>query len=161
MEKARQAKLPKSPVIEALQKADAEFGVIRHGKAVYSADEIAKARKRPASTIVKCILLTDGVSHVVACISGDRRVDAPKVREMLGTGKLEFSDEKDIKKMTGMPPGTTSPIGMKEELPVVIDKKLADRARVSISSGDPKFGIELKSADLAKLSRAKVANISK
>ena len=161
MEKARQVKLPRSPVIEALQKADVEFGIIRHGKAVYSAEDIAKARKRPVASIVKCILLTDGISHVVACISGDRKVDAPKVRETFGTGKLEFADEKDIKKLTGTPPGTISPIGMKTELPVVIDKKLAEKAKVSISSGDPKFGIELRGSDLVKLSRAKIANISK
>ncbi len=161
MEKERQARLPKSPVVDALQELGAEFGIIRHGKAVYSAEDIAKARKRPISSVVKCILLTDGVSHVMACISGDRRVDCPKVREVFGTGKLEFADEKDIRKLTGMPPGTTGPIGMKEELPVVVDRKLAARAKVSISSGDPKFGIELKGADLVKLGRAKVADISK
>jgi Cys-tRNA(Pro) deacylase len=159
--KAKPMKMPASIVIKALQKAKVPFEVLWHKKAAWTSDEIAKERKRPVASIVKCLVLTDGTDYVVACLPGNMRVDTPKVREVLGTGKLEFAHEKILKKLTGMAPGTSSPIGMKTELPVIVDKGLAKRAKVSISSGNPKFGLELSGKDLVKLSKAKVAAISK
>ena len=159
--KAKPMKMPASIVIKALQKAKVPFEVLWHKKAAWTSDEIAKERKRPVASIVKCLVLTDGTDYVVACLPGNMRVDTPKVREVLGTGKLEFAHEKVLKKLTGMAPGTSSPIGMKTELPVIVDKGLAKRAKVSISSGNPKFGLELSGKDLVKLSKAKVAAISK
>ena len=158
---AKPVKMPASPVIKALQKAKVPFEVLWHKKAAWTSDEIAKERKRHVASIVKCLVLTDGTDYVVACLPGNMRVDTPKVREVLGTGKLEFAHENILKKLTGMAPGTSSPIGMKTELPVIVDKALAKRAKVSISSGNPKFGLELSGKDLVKLSKAKVAAISK
>jgi Cys-tRNA(Pro) deacylase len=158
---AKPMKMPVSLVIKVLQEAKVPFEVLWHKKAAWTSDEIAKERKRPVASIVKCLVLTDGTDYVVACLPGNMRVDTPKVREVLGTGKLEFAHEKMLKKLTGMAPGTSSPIGMKTELPVIVDKGLAKRAKVSISGGNPKFGLELSGKDLVKLSKAKVAAISK
>ncbi|MFH0830235.1 MAG: YbaK/EbsC family protein [Candidatus Aenigmatarchaeota archaeon] len=154
-------KVPKSPVLAALQKAGIQFEVLHHGKDAYTCEDAARLRNRPLNTLVKSLILTDGVSFVMACVPGDMRIDAPKIREVFGTGKLEFAHEEDLKKLTGMQMGATAPVGMKKEIPVVIDSALLDRPKVNISGGSPAFGVEISSADLLRITKAKVAGISK
>ena len=154
-------KMPKSPVLAALQRAGVPFEVLNHGKVAYTCEDAARLRNRPLNTLVKSLILTDGVSFVMACIPGDMRIDAPKIREVFGTGKLEFAHEEDLKKLTGMQAGATAPVGMKKEIPVVIDSALLDSPKVNISGGSPAFGVEIRSADLLRITKAKVAGISK
>jgi len=154
-------KLPKSPVLAALQKAGVQFEVLHHGKDAYTCEDAARLRNRPIDTLVKCLVLTDGISNVIACVPGDKRINTSKVREIFGTGKLEFAHEEDLKKLTGMQAGAISPIGLKSDMPVVIDRQLAGAGKVNMSGGDPSFGVEIRSMDLVELSKAKVAEISK
>lgn len=154
-------KMPKSPVIAALQKAGVQFEVLHHGKDAYTCEDAARLRNRPIDTLVKCLVLTDGISNVMACVPGNKRIDVPKVREVFGTGKLEFAHEEELKKLTGMQPGATAPIGLKSDIPIVIDRQLAGAGKVNMSGGDPSFGVEIRSMDLVELSKAKIAEISK
>ncbi len=154
------AKKYKSAVTEFLEKHKVSFEVQPHKKDVWSAEDIAKQRKVSLSQVVKCLVLTDGTNHVVACVPGDRKVKAGLVKQIAGTGKLEFLHEKHLKKVTGHPLGTTSPIGLASKVPVVIDARLAKLKHVSISSGHKKFGIKISTADLLKISGAQVAKIS-
>jgi len=150
----------KSSVTEFLQKHKIPFEVQPHKKDVWAAEDIAKQRKVPLSQIVKCLVLTDGENHVVACVPGDRKVKAGLVKQIAGTGKLEFLHEKHLKKVTGHPLGTTSPVGLASKVPVIIDKHLAKLKHVSISSGHKKFGLRVATKDLLKVSGAQVGKIS-
>ncbi len=150
----------KSSVTEFLEKHKVPFEVQPHKKDVWSAEDIAKQRKVSLSQVVKCLVLTDGTNHVVACVPGDRKVKAGLVKQIAGTGKLEFLHEKHLKKVTGHPLGTTSPVGLASKVPVIIDERLAKLKHVSISSGHKKFGIKVSTADLLKVSGAQVAKIS-
>ncbi len=150
----------KSAVTEFLEKHKISFEVQPHKKDVWSAEDIAAQRKVPLKQVVKCLVLTDGANHVVACVPGDRKVKAGLVKQIAGTGKLEFLNEKHLKKITGHPLGTTSPVGLASKVPVVIDERLAKLKHVSISSGHKKFGIKVLTKDLLKVSGAQVAKIS-
>lgn len=150
----------KSAVTEFLEKHKVPFEVQPHKKNVWSAEDIARERKVSLSQVVKCLVLTDGTNHVVACVPGDRKVKAGLVKQIVGTGKLEFLHEKHLKKVTGHPLGTTSPVGLASKVPVIIDARLAKQKRLSISSGHKKFGIKISTADLLKASGARVAKIS-
>lgn len=156
---AKPVKIPASPVTNFLKHHKVEFEVLPHNKHVWAAEDIAKVRKRPLASVVKCLLLTDGKTHVVACVPGDKRIKARKVQKLLKTGKLEFAPEKHLTKLTGHKLGTLAPIALKKKLTVVLDKAILARAKVSISAGKPGFGVELHSKVLAKLSGAKVADI--
>ncbi len=158
--KEKLPRVPSTPVTKYLMEHGVAFNPLPHSRAAYTSEEIARERHRSASTIVKCIVLTDGENSCIACVPGDRKVKAGLVRDVLGTGKLQFAGETLLRKLTGMPAGTTAPIGIRENLPVVVDKKLAEKGKVSISSGNPKFGLELSVSELIKLSAAKVAAIS-
>jgi Cys-tRNA(Pro) deacylase len=157
--KEKPAKIPASPVTNFLKHHKIEFEILPHKKHVWAAEDVAKMRKRPLASVVKSIVLTDGKTSVVACVPGDRRIKARKVQKLLGTGKLEFADEKSLMKLTGHKLGTVAPIGLRKKLPVVLDKALLSRAKVNISAGKPGFGVELRTVNLAKLSLAKVADI--
>ena len=152
-------KIPASPVTNFLKHHKVEFEVLPHKKHVWSAEDLAKTRNRPLASVVKCIVLTDGKAHVVACVPGDKRIKARKVQKLLGLGKLEFAPEKTLGRMTGHMPGTLAPVALKKKLTVVLDKGILARAMVNISAGKKGFGVELHSKVLAILSGAKVADI--
>jgi Cys-tRNA(Pro)/Cys-tRNA(Cys) deacylase len=152
-------KVPASPVTNFLKHHKVEFEVLPQKKHVWAAEDIAKVRNRPLASVVKCLLLTDGKTHVVACVPGDRKIKARKVQKLLKTGKLEFAPEKHLTKLTGHMLGTLAPVALKKKLPVVLDKAILARAKVNISAGKPGFGVELHSKVLAKLAGAKVADI--
>jgi Cys-tRNA(Pro)/Cys-tRNA(Cys) deacylase len=159
----RKARKPRfiSPVTRALERAGIKYKILPHRRTVYTAAEIAAERKRPARQIVKCIVLSDNLGNIVlACLPGDKRLRVGLVRDIMGTGKLEFVPEKQLRALTGQPLGTTAPIALKTAMPIVIDRSLAREPKVSISSGNLKFGIELKTADLLRLTGARIAKIS-
>ena len=153
------AKVPASPVTNFLKHHKVEFEILPQKKHVWAAEDVAKQRNRPLASVVKCLLLTDGKVHVVACVPGDRRIKTRKVQKLLKTGKLEFAPEKALAKLTGHKLGTVAPIALKKKMLVVLDKAILARAKVNISAGKPGFGVELRSAHLAKLAGAKVADI--
>jgi Cys-tRNA(Pro)/Cys-tRNA(Cys) deacylase len=152
-------KIPSSPVTDFLKRAKVEFEVLPQKKHAWEAEDLAKLRGRPLASVVKSIVLTDGKTHVIACVPGDRMLKAKKARAILGTGKLEFAPEVQLAKLTGHKLGTVAPIGLKKKITVVMDKALLKRVKVNISAGKPGFGVELRSADLVKLANAKVADI--
>lgn len=157
----RAAKKFVSPVTRALDKAGIAYTVLPHKKVVYTAAEIAEQRGRPVSSIVKCIVLADSAGNrVMACVPGNRKVRPALVRDVMGTGKLEFVPEKELRAITGQPLGTTAPVALKTAIPIVIDTALAKLDKLSLSSGNLRFGIELATGDLLRLTGARVATIS-
>lgn len=161
VKKAKPAKVPASPVTDFLKRKKVEFEVLPQRKTAWKAKDIATSRERSIGSVVKCIVLTDGEHYCCACVPGNRRIKIKKVQRALGTDRLEFVRERDLKKITGHRPGTTAPIGLKKRMTVVFDRTLLNRAKVNISSGKPGFGVELRTAHLMKLADAVVADIKK
>jgi prolyl-tRNA editing enzyme YbaK/EbsC (Cys-tRNA(Pro) deacylase) len=114
--------------------------------------------------MVKSILLRERRKHrfVMACVTGDARLDPQAVREHLAGDwkRLSFAAAAEISTVTGYTMGSVAPLCLPESVPVVFDDAISRCTKVNISSGDSMAGLEMDSGDLIRLSKAILAPIT-
>lgn len=153
----------RSRITDILDERGIEYRLLPHGGPVYTVEDAARQRDVVMEEMVKSILLCDTRGrYVMACVRGDMRVDHRAVRSALGGDwrRLHFAGADEIQEVTGCVQGAVAPIGLPDELPVLIDERIAQCAKVNISSGDVTFGLELAAQDLFDLSGARFAPIA-
>lgn len=137
--------------------------MLPHSEAVYTVEAAAAQRGVVREEMVKCILLRDkGRRYVMAGVTGEARLDPKAVRAALPDPwkRLSFASAEEIREVTGYEMGAVAPLCLPDGLPVVFDEAIAALGKVSISSGDPMAGLELKGRDLIQLSGALLAPIA-
>jgi Cys-tRNA(Pro)/Cys-tRNA(Cys) deacylase len=155
--------VPDTKVIRLLDSEKAPYRLLPHDQPVYTVDAAAAQRGVVRQEKVKYILLRDkNRSYVLACVTGDARLDPKAVRRHLGGDwkRLSFATAEEIHQVTGFVQGAIAPLCLPEDMPVIFDKAIAHCSRVNISSGDPMAGLELDPQDLIRLARAQLASIA-
>jgi prolyl-tRNA editing enzyme YbaK/EbsC (Cys-tRNA(Pro) deacylase) len=151
-------------VTQLLDSFGINYRLLPHAEPVYTVAMAAAQRGVVLQEMVKSILLRERRSHrfVMACVTGDSRLDPKAVRDHLpGTWKrLSFASSEEILNITGYVQGSVAPLCLPIYLPVIFDEALARCTKVNISSGDPMAGIELAASDLIQLSKAIIAPIA-
>lgn len=156
---------PLTRITELLTARGIPFRLLPHQDPVFTVAAAAVQRGVAKAGIVKSILLRESKRHrfVLACVTGEQQVDPRRVRAHLpGQWKrLSFATAEEIERVTGSVTGAVAPLGLPEAVPVVFDEAITDREMVSISSGNPLFGLELRSQDLVRASGAELAMIAR
>lgn len=155
--------VPDTKVVRLLQARKISFRLLPHDKSVYTVAEAAAQRGVVKEEMVKSILLRDKNHHyVLACVTGDARLNPKAVRAYLGDewARLRFASAEEIRQKTGFIQGAVAPLGLPDDVPVIFDESIAQLSRVNISSGDPLAGLELDAQDLITLAGAQMASIA-
>jgi Cys-tRNA(Pro)/Cys-tRNA(Cys) deacylase len=155
--------VPDTKVIRLLESEKAPYRLLPHDQAVYTVTAAAAQRGVVREEMVKSILLRDkNRRYVLACVTGDARLDPKAVRRHLGGNwkRLSFASAGEIQQITGFVQGAIAPLCLPEDVPVIFDNAIARCNRVNISSGDPMAGLELDPQDLIRLARAQLASIA-
>ncbi len=151
-------------VIRLLKAQGVSYRLLPHDEPVYTVEAAARQRGVKQEEMVKSILLRDKDRHyVLACVTGEARLDTKAVRNYLPDGwkRLTFATAREIGEITGFEMGAVAPLGLATEIPVIFDEAISQLAQVNISSGDPLAGVELDPADLIRLAQAKLAPIAR
>ena len=139
------------------------YRVLPHREPVFTVEAAARERGVPREEMVKSILLRDrDARYVMACVTGDARLDPKAVRAHLSGEwtRLSFARPEEIVTTTGCAQGAVAPLGLPAHVPVLFDEAIAHRKRVNISSGDPMAGLELDPQDLIKVAMAQLVPIA-
>jgi Ala-tRNA(Pro) deacylase len=153
----------RSRITDLLDARAVTYRLLPHESAVYTVEEAARQRDVVMEEMVKCILLREpNGRYVMACVRGDMRVDHRAVRAALGEGwrRLHFASAEEIETVTGSVQGAVAPIGLPDDLPILLDERIRECEKVNISSGEVTFGLELAAADLFEHSGARFAAIA-
>lgn len=153
----------KTKITNMLDALNIAYRVLPHTRSVFTVDAAVKQRGVIRDEIVKSILLRDKDGHyVVACVTGNARLDPKAVRVHLPSGwkRLSFATAEEILTITGCVQGAVAPLGLPDHVPVIFDEAIAHRKKVNISSGDPMAGLELNSKDLIEITGARLAPIA-
>jgi prolyl-tRNA editing enzyme YbaK/EbsC (Cys-tRNA(Pro) deacylase) len=153
----------KTPIIEMLEAQGVPYRLLPHSEPVFTVDAAAAQRGVVREEMVKSILLRDkDRRYVMACVTGDDRLDPKAVRRHLPPEwkRLSFASQDEILSVTGCQQGAVAPLGLPEDVPVIFDQAIGACERVNISSGDPMAGLELASRDLIRLAGARLAPIA-
>lgn len=126
-----------------------------------SLEEAAALRGLPPAALIKTMVIRKGSEdYVFVLVPGDRVIDWPKLRRLLGQRRLSMPDADEALEVTGYVRGTITPLGASRDWPVVADTLIAS-GTVSIGGGAPGVSVQADGADLANLLVATVADVTK
>lgn len=153
----------RTKITELLDSHHISYRLLPHSEPVFTVEAAAAQRGVVKEEMVKSILLRDkNHRYVMACVTGDARLNPKAVRAHLPEGwkRLSFATAEEIRTTTGYVQGAVAPLCLPDEIPVIFDEAIAHCAKVNISSGDPMAGLELDPQDLIRLAGAQLASIA-
>jgi Ala-tRNA(Pro) deacylase len=149
-------------VTSFLEESGVDFDVLEHAHTERAEDE-AKALGVAAEEVAKTLVVTAPVGNVRAVLPASERLDLHKLASELGVGgkKVHLASEDALARdYPEFELGAVPPFGGREDR-VIVDERLAARDSVVLEAGTHERSVRLKAADLVRLSKAQVADISK
>lgn len=149
-----------SPVVGQLEQLGVPFTLKPHEKPALTCETAAAERGVRVSQIVKCMVgATDAGETVVMLIPGDRTLKSSKARKHLAAGALALVDPAVLAEQHGLTVGAISPLQLLGKARILMDPSVLEEELVDISAGDPMTGVELASADLARVLDAELVEM--
>jgi Cys-tRNA(Pro)/Cys-tRNA(Cys) deacylase len=151
--------MERTPALDDARLQGVDHTVIRHGR-VGSLEEAAALRGVEPSAVIKTMVVRRGEGdHVLVLVPGDRIIDWPKLRAVLGERRLSMPDADEAFAVTGYVRGTITPFGTEGSLPVIADRRVTGRS-VSIGGGAHGVSITIDGDDLVSIIGADVADVT-
>lgn len=154
-----------TPAINAAKQAKVPFKVheyVHDPKAESYGEEAAEKLGLPLARVFKTLVVSlDGKDLAVAVVPVSGLLDMKHCAAALGGKKCEMADRKDAERSTGYVLGGISPLGQKKRLRTVVDASAQGFDSVFVSAGRRGLEIELAPEELARLTGAVFANVSR
>ena len=148
------------PALSDPRLVDVDHVVIRHGR-VHSLEEAAEARGVDPSAVIKTMVVRRGQDdYIFTLVPGDRVIDWPKLRDVVGQRRLSMPDAEEALEVTGYVRGTITPFGAEGSWPVFADEQLVGTV-VSIGGGAHGVSITIDGTTLIEILGATTADITK
>jgi Cys-tRNA(Pro)/Cys-tRNA(Cys) deacylase len=128
------------------------------------ARETAEFLHVPLAQVFKTIVVTRDKPKkpVLAVIPGATVVDLKPLAAFLGEKKVHLPTEREAEQLTGLQAGGISPLALiNKGFQVVLDSSVENYSDIHISGGQRGLNIRLPVADLIRLTRARLAAISR
>ena len=149
-----------SPALADDRLSEVHHEVVRHGK-VNSLEEAAILRGVDPSAVIKTMVVRRGEDdYIFVLVPGDRVIDWPKLRDVIGERRLSMPDADEALSVTGYVRGTITPFGAEHPWPVFADERLTDSS-VSIGGGAHGVSITINGTALIGILDATTADITK
>lgn len=127
----------------------------------YTAQEIAAAQHVPGKQLAKCVLVKTNHGVRLAVLPAMYRVDFPKLKKLLNGTSLTLASEDDIKlAFPGVEVGAMSVFGNVYNVPVVVDKSLAESSEIVCNAGTHSATIKLSYRDFERTVKPKVGSFA-
>ncbi len=150
---------PDTPATRDVAAAGLAHRVVEYGR-VDSLAEAAEKRGVPVHKVMKSLVVRTGSDQfVIVVVPGDRVIDWPSLRRVVGTSRMSLAPAEEALAVTGYPPGAITPFGSKRRLPVILDSSAS--GEVSMGGGAHGLSIHLDVADLAAHTAATVADVTR
>jgi Cys-tRNA(Pro)/Cys-tRNA(Cys) deacylase len=148
-----------SPALDALTSAGVAHQVIRYDQ-VGSVAEAAEARGVDVADVVKTLVVRRADNDFLfVLVPGDRVISWPKLRDLLGVGRLSMPDARAAKDATGYERGTITPFGSTAPWPVVADTRLRGR-HITLGAGEHGVAVGLDADEALRALDATVADVT-
>lgn len=101
--------------------------------------------------VIKTLVMEDeGKQPLIVLMHGDRDVSTKNLARQIGRKTVTPCDPEVAQKHTGYLVGGTSPFGTRKQMPVYLERTIADLERIYINGGRRGFLIALAPADLVR-----------
>ncbi len=136
------------------------YTVIEHAESTRTAVEAAERAGCELGQIVKSLISKGKTSGkpIIVLTSGVNRVDEKRIREYAGEG-IGKADADFVRAVTGFAIGGVPPVGHVQNIETYMDEDFLQYETVWAAAGTPKAIFELKTADLQKMTDAKIVQV--
>jgi Cys-tRNA(Pro)/Cys-tRNA(Cys) deacylase len=128
------------------------------------ARETAEFLKVPLEQVFKTIVVIRDKPKkpILAVIPGANVVDLKPLAAFLSEKKVHLPTEREAEQLTGLQAGGISPLALiNKGFQVVLDSSAQHYSEIHVSGGQRGLNIKLPVADLIRLTKARIASISK
>jgi Cys-tRNA(Pro) deacylase len=125
-----------------------------------TAKDAATALRCEVGAIVKSLLLRADDEFILCLVSGDKKCSLNKVKKLTGKKDVRMSNAEDVKKQTGFTIGGVSPLGLSNNLEIMIDDQLNRFQDIFAAAGHPNVVFKIDFKNLNKITKGIIADIS-
>lgn len=151
---------PVARVAEVIERAGIDARVEEFPDGTPTASAAAKAVGSCRAQIVKSLVFVCDGRPILALVPGDRRADEAKVAEAAGARHARVARPDEVLAATGFEPGGVAPFPAPGISQVLMARELLAHERVWIGAGSERHMAGLAPSDLARLTRARAAELS-
>lgn len=131
------------------------------GTDAIAGDEVAKTLGQDPNAVFKTLVtVSKSKSYYVFLVPVCKELDLKKAAKAVGEKKIEMLKSKELLPLTGYIHGGCSPIGMKKFFKTTIDETAKNYETIMFSGGKIGYQVELSLADLEKVIRFQLADIT-
>jgi len=125
-----------------------------------TAVDAANSLKCQVGAIVKSLLLRADDTYVLCLISGDKKCSLNKVKKITGKKDVCMANAEDVKKQTGFTIGGVSPVGLTNNLEIMIDNQLNRFQDIFAAAGHPNAVFKIDFKNLKEITNGLIVDIS-
>ena len=125
-----------------------------------TAIDAANSLKCEVGAIVKSLLLKADNGFVLCLVSGDKKCSLSKIKKITGKKDVCMANAEDVKKQTGFTIGGVSPVGLVNNLDIMIDDQLNRFQDIFAAAGHPNAIFKINFSSLNKITKGKIMDIS-
>lgn len=137
------------------------FQVVHHPLA-YTAQEVAAAEHVPGKLVAKVVMAYAGDKIVMLALPAPFRVDLGKATAALGAEDVRLAQEEEFAPLfPDCEVGAMPPFGNLYDVPVYVDKALAEDETIVFQAGTHTDTVSMKYADYQRLVKPRVAEFAR
>ena len=134
---------------------------VQHHPVAYTAQEIAASEHVPGKMLAKVVMAFADGKMVMLALPAPYRVDLAKAGAVLGAKEVRLAHEEEFAAaFADCEVGAMPPFGNLYDLPVYVDKALAEDETIVFQSGTHTDTISMKYADFERLAKPAVAEFA-
>jgi Cys-tRNA(Pro)/Cys-tRNA(Cys) deacylase len=153
-----------TPATVALTRAGIEFSLREYPhdpRATSYGLEAAEALGLDPARVFKTLMATVDGALAVAVVPVAGWLDLKALARVLGGSKAAMADQAVAERSTGYVAGGISPVGQKRRHPTVVDSTALDHPTVYVSAGRRGLDLEIRPADLVRITEAIVDRVGR
>lgn len=148
--------LGRREVLELLDREGVAYELYEH-EAVFTVEEARAAGIPHRELGAKNLFLRDDKhrAYYLVCLPDEKNVTLREIQECLGSRRLSFASEQDLRSMLGLVPGAVTPLSAlndaERRVEVVLDQALVNAGRVTVHPCNNTATVLLATEDLIGL----------
>tara|TARA_B100001029_G_C14916147_1_gene369311 strand:- start:338 stop:820 length:483 start_codon:yes stop_codon:yes gene_type:complete len=147
-------------VDKALKAFDLKLKVEVLTSSARTAIDAANSLKCEVGAIVKSLLLKADDGFVLCLVSGDKKCSLNKIKKITGKKDVCMANAEDVKQQTGFTIGGVSPVGLINNLEIIIDEQLSRFQDIFAAAGHPNAVFKIDFNNLNKITQGKILDIA-
>lgn len=150
---------PYSQIIQLLKDNNIDYQEIEH-EPVYTSEQAEKVTGISEKEGAKSLLIKADSDFILAVLPGSKRLDAKKLKKLLGVKSTRFANPEEVKEIMGCEIGACYPFGNIINLKTIFDNSVTKNEQISFNPGAHDKTIRIKWKDFQNLYKFELTDIS-